>query len=74
MAKKNFIDFKAEVVKGICPTCEELTVLIGIADDFYRCLSCGADLEQYINGRIRYLPVIHSTKKGTKPFVKAWKE
>ena len=53
-----FFKFKAEVVTGRCPTCEELTMLVGISKDFYRCMSCGADLEQHINGKISYIPVI----------------
>ena len=50
--------FKAEVVTGKCPTCEELTMLVGISKDFYRCMSCGADLEQHINGKISYIPTL----------------
>ena len=38
---------------------------------FFRCMSCGSDLEQHINGKITYLPVI-TTPKGAKPFVKEW--
>ena len=53
--------FKAEVVPGKCPTCEESTMLVSIATDYYRCMTCGADLEQHINGKISYIPAI--TKK-----------
>ena len=28
--------FKAEVVTGTCPTCEEFPMLVGISKDFYR--------------------------------------
>ncbi len=38
---------------------------------FFRCMSCGSDLEQHVNGKITYLPVI-TTPKGAKPFVKEW--
>ena len=51
-----FFKFKAEVVTGKCPTCEELTMLVGISKEFYRCMSCGADLEQHVNGKISYIP------------------
>ena len=56
-----FFKFKAEVVTGKCPTCEESTMLVSIATDYYRCMTCGADLEQHINGKISYIPTI--TKK-----------
>tara|TARA_R100000664_G_C2670106_1_gene82510 strand:+ start:75 stop:299 length:225 start_codon:yes stop_codon:yes gene_type:complete len=53
-----FFKFKAEVVTGKCPTCEESTMLVSIATDYYRCMTCGADLEQHINGKISYIPAI----------------
>ena len=58
---KKFFKFKSEVVTGKCPTCEESTMLVSIATDYYRCMTCGADLEQHINGKISYIPAI--TKK-----------
>ena len=48
----------AEIVNGVCPTCDEYTPLVGLTQQFYRCLTCGADLEQHINGKISYLPTI----------------
>ena len=51
--------FKAEIVTGKCPTCEESTMLVSIATDYYRCMTCGADLEQHINGKISYIPTMH---------------
>ena len=62
----------AEVVNGQCPTCEQVTMLVGLTTQIYRCLSCGSDLEQHINGKIVYLPSITRTKD-TTPFVKEWK-
>ena len=61
----------AEIVNGKCPTCEEFTMLVGLTPEMYRCMSCGSDLRQHINGKITYLPTI------TKPadvnvFVKEW--
>jgi len=35
-------------------------MLVGITRRFYRCMSCGADLEQHVNGKISYLPTITS--------------
>ena len=72
--KKESIKLKAEVVKGECPTCNEITVLVSLAIDFYRCMNCGADLEQHVNGKISYLPVITKPNDGGTPFVKEWKQ
>ena len=30
MTGKNFLKFKAEIVSGKCPTCEENTLLVGL--------------------------------------------
>ena len=50
----------AEIVNGKCPTCDE-------------CMNCGTDLEQYINGKISYLP--HITRpEHMDVFVKEWSE
>ena len=71
MPKIKKVTFKAEVVNGKCPTCSEFTSLVGIDRSFYRCMNCGSDLEQHVNGKITYLPIITSPKD-TKPFVKEW--
>jgi tRNA(Ile2) C34 agmatinyltransferase TiaS len=65
------VKIQAEVVNGKCPTCDEFTMLVGIDLHFFRCMNCGADLEQHINGKITYLPVI-TAPKDAKPFVKEW--
>jgi uncharacterized protein (DUF983 family) len=62
----------AEIVNGKCPTCDEYTMLVGLTKEFFRCMNCGADLEQHINGKISYLPHITKTKDAD-PFVKEWK-
>ena len=49
MTEKNFLKFQAEVVQGKCPTCDELTLLVGLTKAYYRCMNCGADLEQHVN-------------------------
>ncbi len=64
----------AEVVHGKCPTCDEDTMLVGLTNELYRCMNCGSDLHQHINGKITYLPVITSPKDGATPFVKEWKD
>ena len=58
MTGKKF-EFKAEVIPGKCPTCEENTLLVGLTKEFYRCMTCGADLEQHINGKISYIPTLN---------------
>ena len=64
----------AEVVNGKCPTCDEYTMLVGLTNELYRCMNCGSDLKQHINGKITYLPVITSPTDGATPFVKEWKD
>lgn len=71
--KKENVNLQAQVVNGECPTCSEITVLVGLTHDFYRCMNCGADLEQHINGKISYLPIMQSRKDGGTPYVKGWK-
>ena len=55
-----------EVTRGVCPTCETPTMLISLSKDFYRCITCGSDLEQKINGVIKYIPS-SIIKKEVKP-------
>ena len=62
MDKKNrkiFSDIikKAKMVDGICPYCSQHTLLISIVNDFFRCLTCGGDIEQKVYGKINYIPV-----------------
>ena len=67
------VKIQAEVVNGKCPTCNEFTMLVGLTSELFRCMNCGADLQQHVNGKISYLPVINSPKDA-KPFVKEWTE
>jgi len=30
---------------------------VSIVNDYYKCLNCGVDVEQKINGVIKYLPI-----------------
>ena len=53
-----FIRMQAEIVNGRCPTCHEMTILVGLSPEFFRCINCGADLQQHINGKISYLPTL----------------
>ena len=54
----DYIKLQAEIVNGKCPTCHELTILVGLTPELFRCISCGADLQQHVNGKISYLPSI----------------
>ena len=63
----------AEIVNGQCPTCDEITMLVGLTSQIYRCLNCGSDLEQHVNGKITYLPHIIKPKDAD-PYVKEWKD
>ena len=68
------VKIQAEVVNGECPTCSELTMLVGLTNELYRCMNCGADLQQHVNGKISYLPVIATpSDKKIMPYVKDWK-
>ena len=67
------VKIQAEIVNGKCPTCEEFTMLVGLTPELYRCMNCGADLQQHVNGKISYLPHI-AKPKDAEPFVKEWKD
>ena len=58
--------FSPEITHGICPTCEMPTMLVSLTRDNYRCITCGSDLEQKINGVIKYIPA-SIIKKEEKP-------
>ena len=54
--------FNTEIVTGTCPTCDQKTLLVGIANSYYRCSACGVDLEQKINGVIKYIQADKNTE------------
>ncbi len=58
---KNF-NLKAELVNGTCPTCAHDTILISLTPELYRCITCGTDLRQYVNGKISYIPNVHKAE------------
>ena len=64
----------AEIVNGKCPTCDEFhNVSWTYKTNLYRCMNCGTDLEQHVNGKISYLP--HITRpEHMDVFVKEWSE
>ena len=50
-------NLKAEVTNGECPLCEAKTVFVSIYQNVYRCMTCGGDTEQKVNGVISYMPI-----------------
>ena len=48
----------AEIVNGDCPKCNSYTVLVSIYQTVFRCMTCGYDLEQKVNGKISYMPIM----------------
>ena len=50
-------DIKTEVTNGKCPVCETPTVFVSLYKNFYRCMNCGGDTEQKVNGVISYIPI-----------------
>ena len=49
-------EIQTEIVNGQCPTCTAETVLVSIWPNLFRCMTCGTDLEQKVNGKISYIP------------------
>ena len=62
MSKKSY-KIHTEIVNGICPDCEEYTMLVGVTRTFYRCMTCGSDLKQHVNGKISYIPTLSPRSK-----------
>ncbi len=54
---------QAEVTNGNCPLCESKTVFVSIHHNFYRCMNCGGDTEQKVNGVISYMPISSANGK-----------
>ena len=62
------LEVKTEVTNGTCPICDETTVFVSIFSTIYRCISCGADTKQEVNGHIRFMPIAQAGV-GKKPFM-----
>ena len=52
MARMKFV---TEIVTGDCPECNVKTMLVNIDKNIYRCINCGEDVEQKVNGVIKYM-------------------
>jgi hypothetical protein len=53
--KKIISNFRLKLLHGTCDACKLHTLLVGIDGTFFRCISCGEDLEQKVNGVIKYI-------------------
>ena len=51
------VKFTTEIVTGDCPECTTKTILININNNVFRCVNCGYDVEQKVNGVIKYMKV-----------------
>ena len=45
----------SQIVTGNCPECRTDTLLVSFEPGMFRCVNCGHDLEQKINGVIKYV-------------------
>ena len=45
----------SQIVTGKCPECRTETLLVSFETYLYRCVNCGYDLEQKVNGVIKYV-------------------
>ena len=51
------VEINAQVVNGQCPFCHTDGILVSIYKTVFRCITCGGDVEQKVNGKIAYIPV-----------------
>ena len=54
------IGLAAQVSNDICTICHHESMFVSLTPELYRCMNCGSDCKQYINGSIRYLPAMSS--------------
>ena len=58
------LQINAEIVNGNCPHCKHDTVLVSIwTNSLYRCMTCGFDVKQLVNGKISYIPHVTDPKR-----------
>ena len=53
------MEINAQVVNGKCPFCNMDGVFVSIHKSIFRCITCGSDVEQKINGKISYIPRVN---------------
>ena len=52
----------SQIVTGNCPECRSETLLVSFEPHIYRCVNCGFDLEQKVNGVIKYVVANEQTQ------------
>ena len=52
----------SQIVTGKCPECRTETLLVSFEPYLYRCVNCGYDLEQKVNGVIKYVVANEQTQ------------
>ena len=57
------IGLAAQVSNGICTICHHESMFVSLNRETYRCVTCGSDVHQHINGKISYLPITTSIRK-----------
>ena len=55
----NKINIEAQIVNGQCPVCTEDSIFVSIYKTIFRCVTCGSDIEQKVNGKISYMPHVN---------------
>jgi hypothetical protein len=53
----NTLEVNAQVVWRKGPFCTIDSVFVSIHKTIFRCITCGSDVEQKINGKISYIPL-----------------
>ena len=51
------MEINAQVVNGRCPYCTIEGIFVSLHKTIFRCITCGGDIEQKINGKISYIPL-----------------
>ena len=52
----------SQIVTGNCTECRSETLLVSFEPHIYRCVNCGYDLEQKVNGVIKYVVANQETQ------------
>ena len=65
MNKKLFstVELATRLSNGLCTICHHESMFVYLTRETYRCVTCGSDLHQHINGKISYLPITTRTRK-----------
>ena len=51
------VEINAQVVNGKCPYCTTNGILVSVHQTVFRCITCGGDIEQKVNGKMAYIPL-----------------